>query len=276
LFPSSSGRAWKSGAAAAAFCLLVATPAAAAEPRLSVSGATEVSDGVLDVRVELGNQGDAQATTLNVEGELFGVLDSARIEDGVAPGATRSVLLRYPFELPRPGLHPLTLLLEYRDPTTGSTISQRAFLLLALGANPAPAVRLEVPETQVDVFATLAVGLESADGAAHRVRLSVLGPRGFRADPPPAPVDVPASGRVAAPVRVYRGNMPRDTRQGILVIAGATDDGVERTTVATGVVKVLPSQAWLPRLRPALFALAVLLLAGSVLVEVWVLRRPRS
>lgn len=228
----------------------------------------EAAGDSLLVRVDLANRGDAKTGAVTVEGELLGRRDEARLERGIAPGETGSALLRYPLDVPRPGVHPLLLLLGYTRPG-GVTMSQRAYMLLSLGANPPPAVKLAVPEAALLDQATLRVGLESADGAPHRVRLSVATPKGLNGEAPPLSMDVPASGRVTALLRLLRGSVPRDTVQGILVVAGASDGPFERTTVESGVVRVLPDPAWMPRLRRPLLFLALLLVAGAVAAEIW-------
>jgi len=252
---------------------LPAWSAAAVAPRLVVSGSTEVADEILDVRVDLKNEGDGPTGTLTVEGELLGRTQSAKLETGVAPGATQSVRLHYPMQVPRPGVHALTLLLEY--PATGGTnmVSQRAFLLLALGANPPPAVKLTLPDTTLDSGARPRLGLESSDGQPHRVKLRVYTPRGLRGLAPLEPVEVPATGRVEAPLELYRGAAPRDTQQGILVVASSEDGELERTSVSTAVVRLQPDPALLPRLRPWLVGLLALLLSAAVAIEVQAIRR---
>jgi len=267
-------RSLPSSAALGALLLALGRPAAAAapSPRLLVSGATEVSGEILDVRVDLKNEGDVATGPLTIEGELLGRSQQLKLEVGVAPGETRSVRLHYPVQAPRPGVHALTLLLEYPQAKTANMVSQRAFLLLALGANPEPAVRLSVPDTTLDSGATLSVGLESADGKPHLMKLHVYTPRGLRGLAPLEPVEVPAAGQVSAAVALYRGAAPRETQQGILVVAGSADGDVERTTVSTAVVRLLPDPARLPRLRPWLFGLAIVLLAAAVALEVQAIR----
>ena len=246
---------------------LVSAAPAHGGARLDVVGAVDSSQGTLDVRVDLTNHGDEKAAPLSVEGELFGRRDSVRLEKGIGPGETRSVLLRFPLDFPRPGRHALALLIEYTQ-AAAVAVSQRAYLLLALGADPAPAVRLSVGDAFLESMGALAVRLESADGGTHSVRLRVLTPKTLRADVPDRDVGVPARGTVSAPVRIFRGTAPWGTEQGVVVVAGASDGPEERTAVATAVVHVLPDPAWLPRLRLPLFALAVALLAGAVGAEV--------
>jgi len=142
-----------------------------------------------------------------------------------------------------------------------------AYLLLALGAQPGPPVRLSVPSTRLIHQAVVAVGLESADGAPHRVRLRALTPRGLNALEPEQPVEVPATGRVEAPLRVLRAGAPAGSRAGIVLLAGEVDGPLERTAVATADVEVAADRPWLPRLRAPLLALALALLASAVLIE---------
>jgi hypothetical protein len=121
---------------------------------------------------------------------------------------------------------------------------------------------------------SLPVGLESTDGAAHRVAVRVLPPRGLNVlGGPLVDLDVPGSGRVTAPVSLLRAGAPRESRQGILIVASAADGPLERTAVATGVVTIARDPALLPRLRPALWLLAAALLGAAAWAE---LRRPAA
>jgi hypothetical protein len=125
-----------------------------------------------------------------------------------------------------------------------------------------------VPDLRLETRGTLEVGLESADGAAHRVAVRVYTPRGLNVFGPPVEVDVPASGRSTARVDLLRAGAPRDSRQGILVVATALDGPQERTTVTTGVVAILRYEPLLTRLRPLLWLVAAALLGTAVFVEV--------
>ena len=246
-----------------------------ADARLEVTGSAEVSEDGIEARVDLRNIGDAVAEALSVEGELQGDRAQARLT-ALPAGASRQVSLRFPSSPQRPGVHALTLLLDYTNPGPRPlAVSQRAYLLLALGgAAPPPAVRLAVPEVTMDWSAVLAVELESADAAAHRVRLRVKAPRWLRVDDPTSEVEVPARGKAEAPVRLFRGSAPWGSRQGVVVVAETTDGALARTTVATGVVEIRSDPAWMPRLRQPLLLLAALFFASALLAE-WRHRRGR-
>jgi len=241
-----------------------------------------VTEEALDVRVDIKNTGDALASSLSVEGELFGERRQARFVAGLLPGASGSTHLLFPLAVPRPGVHALALLLEYpeegpRDAAGNPPMaSQRAYLLLALGGAVEPAVRIDAPELRLDTRGDLRVGLESTDGAPHRVRLRVLTARGVRAETPPLEVDVPAHGRAAAPVvTLMRSGAARGTRHGILVVAATVDGALERTTVATGVIEIAPTPALMPSLNTPLLVLALVLLAAAAALEVrrgWIRR----
>lgn len=255
------------GLAALGLLFLSYPGSARADVRFEVAGAAEVSADAIDVRVDLSNVGDTAAESLSVEGELLGSRAQARLAR-VSPATSRSVSLRFPASLSRPGVHALTLLLDYTPEGQGSlAVSQRAYLLLALGATSEPAVRLSVPGASMDWAGTLVVQLESADAAAHRVRLRVAVPRWLRVESPTGEIEVPAQGKAVAPVRLFRGTAPWGSRQGIVVVAEATDGDLARATVATGVVEIRPDPAWLPHLRRPLLLLAVILLTGALLVE---------
>lgn len=235
--------------------------------------ATSPDGAFLEVTVDLQNLGDLKAAPLTVQGELLDERGLARLQEGVAPGATERVVLHFPLEVPRPGLHALPLLLEWPvgpptvDGSLPSMASQRAFLLLTLGAVAEPAVRVVSPDLELETSGTLAVGLESADGGAHRVRVRVLTPRGLNVLDAGGEVIVPATGRATAPVTLVRGSAPRESRQGIVVVASVLDGPLERAAVATGVVSIARDPARLPRLRTALWLVAALLLAAAAYAE---------
>lgn len=236
--------------------------------------ATSPDGASLEVTVALVNAGDEKASPLTIEGQLVTERREARLADGVAPGATEKAVLRFPLEVPRPGLHALTLLLEWpvgpapADGTLLPMASQRAFLLLTLGAVAEPAVRVTPAELELETHGTLAVGLESADGASHRVSVRVLTPRGLNVLDAGGEVIVPAQGRVTASVSMLRAGAPRESRQGVVVVASVLDGDLERTAVATGIVNLTRDPALLPRLRPALWLLAAGLLAAAAYLEV--------
>jgi hypothetical protein len=144
-----------------------------------------------------------------------------------------------------------------------------------VGAAPidgaAPVVRLSARDVQVLYYGDLEAGVESADGAPHRVRVRVQAPAGLQA-PDAAEVAVPAAGRVTATVRVWRSSAPRGSRQPLVVMAKPVEGDGGATVSAAATAEVLPDPAWMPRLRRPLGVLALLLMAGAALLE---LRRRR-
>ena len=239
--------------------------------RFEVSGTVEPSDDALVVRIDLRNGGDTPATTVSVDGELLGSTAQAQLPSGVPPGTARSVVMKFPAGEPRPGVHALSLLLDYTwpGPQGPAAVSQRAYLLIGLGDTAEPAVRLTLPETHMDYSGVVSVGIESADAAPHTLRVRLQGPRGFRADDPPDEIRVSARGAVHLPVRAFRGTLPWASRQGILVMAESTDGPVASTAVATGIALISPDPAWMPRLRKPLLAVAIVLLCAAVGLEAW-------
>jgi hypothetical protein len=213
-----------------------------------------------------------------VVGELLGESREVLLEVGVAPGVTRHAVLRFPNDLPRPGVHALLLRLEWpvgEPPAAGGlvpTASQRAFLLLTLGAAPLPAVRIEVPPLRMETHGALQIDLESTDGRPHQVGVRVAAPRGLNVLEPSVELEVPAQGRASARVHLLRAGAPRESQQGIVVVASVRDGELERATAATGVVTLDKDPALLPRLRPALWGLTAGLLAAAVYLE-WRHRR---
>lgn len=263
-FPERRGR----GLTAAIVLVLCGALSAAAEVRFEVGGAVESADDALEVRVDVINKGDVAATAVDVRGELGDEVDLVPLPNGVPAGATRSVMFRFA-HVPRPGVQVLGLRLDYTEAAapgrTPVTTSQRAFLLLSLGATPAAALRITVGEPTIGTRGTVPVRLESADGAPHRARVRVLTPRGLNADTP-VDLEVPAAGGATAEIPILRGAVPRPSRQGILVVAEVLGGNVAQATVATTVVNVGPDPALLPKLRwPLAAAVVALLLAAAIL-----------
>lgn len=243
-----------------------------AAARLEVSGSVQATGEALEITVELFNRGDEAASSVRLEGELLGATERARLDD-VSPGQSRSVQLRYPLGIARPGLHALILLIDYSGPGEESELSQRAYLLIALGGVAEPVLGLSTPELELDTHGTLRVRLESLDGETHRVQLRVETPRALRVLDGPVELQVPASGSVSAQVVILRGAAPPGSEQGILVVAKAVDGELERTSVTPGLVRVVPRDPILARLRRPLLAVAVALLAGAAAFELRRLRR---
>ncbi len=230
------------------------------------------AEGALAVEVDIRNVGDQPAPSLSVAGELFGRREEATVAEPVAPGRTVKVTLRFPNEVPRPGVHALVLRLEYPEGTTPDPsgnlplASEPAYLLLALGEKAPPAVTVAVAKISIDAVGALPVTLESADGAPHRVRLRVMTQRGLHADAG-TEVDVPGQGALTRTVALRRAGALRGSSLGVLVLAEAIDGPVARTTAAAAQVTVAGEPGLLPRLRVILFTLAGLLLAGALLLE---------
>jgi hypothetical protein len=205
---------------------------------------------------------------------MLGERREARIAHGVDPGAEAAVILDFDPTPARAGVHALALLLEH--PLEGAADaagnrpveSQRAFLLLALGARPEPAVRVEVLPASVDVRGDLEARLESTDAAAHRVRVQALTARGLRVAGPPAEVEVPPRGQVPVRLPLVRAGAARGSRHGVLVVAETLDGPLARTTVVTAPVEVAADPSILPRVRREVFALALVLLALAAAAEV--------
>lgn len=136
----------------------------------------------------------------------------------------------------------------------------------------APAVRLSARDARVLYYGDVQASVESADGAAHRVRVRVQTPAGLQA-PDPAELTVPPAGPVTTTLRVWRSSAARGTRQPLVVIAEPMD-GEGGPAVSQQVFAViLPDPAWMPRLRRPLGVIALLLMATAALLE---LRRGRG
>lgn len=255
--------------------LLAAAAAARAEALLDVTGSVVATQPRLEVSVVVTNRGDLPAAPVDVTGELLGARDSARLAGPLAPGHSGAVQLAFEVTPPRPGVYALTLLLEHPQPGTPDAAgnppmaSQRAWLLVALGTNPAPAVRLTPRPLRLEVEGELQVRVESADRAVHRVRLRVLTARGLRSEGDPPVLEVPAAGPVTAQVTLVRAGAPQGTRHGVLLVAEALDGEAARTTVGVATVDVAADPALLPRWRGAVLVLALGMLLVVVAAELW-------
>jgi hypothetical protein len=128
-------------------------------------------------------------------------------------------------------------------------------------------VRLSARDVRVVYYGDVEVGLESGDGAPHRVRVRVQTPPGLQA-PDGAEVTVPPTGRVTATVRVWRSSAPRGSRQALLVVAESMDGAAGPAVSAPAFADIQPDPARMPRLRRPLGVLALLLMAAAALLEV--------
>ena len=232
-----------------------------------MSGSVQAGPPRIEVRVDLANRGDATARGVTLEAELLGQHGQARLDDA-PPGAAGSALFAFDVGAAPPGVHALALHLQYaRSAAAGDTASQRGYLLLALGANPGPAVRVSAADVRLGTSAPIVVRLESADARLHQVRIRVLAPRGLQPFGPSPTVVVPAKGAVTVEARLLRGGAPRPSRQGVVLLAETVGEAEANASAATVVVDVQADPALLPRLRWPLTALAGLLLAAAGYAE---------
>jgi len=234
-----------------------------------VAGAVESQDGRIDVRVDVSNRGAVDATRLDVTAELGDELDRKALEGGVIAGGLRSAW--FTFTPPaRTGVHVLGLRLDYTQAAgegrTAAELSQSAFLLLSIGANPPAMVSVTAGETSFDLAGALPVRVSSADGRPHRARVRVLTPRGLNANAP-VEVDVPAAGAADARVPLLRGNGPRPSRHGVVAVAETLDGDVAHAAVTTALVSLEADPARMPKLRPWIAGTAILLLLAAGAAE---------
>jgi hypothetical protein len=252
--------------------LALAAGAARADARLDVSGRAVPKGSEIEVTLVVRNLGDAPSGPVELEAELLGTYQEARLDTGVGPGGQAETPLRFPLRVTRPGVHAVAIQVRHTPPVPpqAAPVNVRAFLLLAIGGvSPEPAVRLSVSEARFETRGRVPVELESADGQPHRVRLRALVPRGLNELGPPVVVEVPAAGRATAGLDLLRGTASRPARLGIVVLAAPEDGPYERTTAAMSAVELLPDPARLPKLRVPLILLASALLAAGVGLELW-------
>jgi hypothetical protein len=266
--PSSpSSRRAGARALAALLCALAASRAGAAV-RLEVAGDVEPAEDGLLVRVDVTNKGDRPAGRIDVEGELFGHYAESSLFAGVQPGSTQSAWLHFTAAPPRPGVHALALHLRYPVIDVHQPASQRAFLLLALGARAESPLRVSAAPARFETAGTLRVELGASDGAAHVARVRVLAPRGLNVLET-REVTVPAGGTAQAEVPLIRTGASRGERLELIVLAATATGGVESTATALAQVELFPHRPLLPRLRIPLTVAGGLLLAAAVAAELW-------
>jgi len=250
--------------------LLQPAPPAFAELPFTLGGVLLSSDDAVEVRVDLTNAGGARLSSLEVGGELIGGRAQASLGD-LEPGQSASAVLTFPYAHEwRPGRHVLPLAIRYRleGAEDSAPRDARACLVLVLGESPAePAVRVTAGDVTLDLRAEMPVTLESADGFAHRVRVTAETPRGLLAAAPAAEIDVPPRGPISLVVPLLYGSAPRDSRQGVLVVARTLLGPQERMAFATATVEIAPSAAVLPRIRAPLAVAALVLLVAGLVAE---------
>jgi len=252
---------------------------AQAEVRLDVAGSVgNISEDTIEIRVDLVNRGTDPAQQIAVTGELLAHEAQASLSLPLGAGQTRSLTLSFPLEGATPGVHAVVLMIDYRTgpDATATRCSQPAWVLIALGEQAEPSVKLHLTDARVQVTGDLDVVLESADGAAHRVQLAVKTTRSLRADPVESVVEVPAKGTLAKSVRLFRVDAPWNSRQGLLVIARDDTGPLLRTAIAAGAAQLSADPALLPRLRRPLVGVALLLLAFAVAAEIRRRRTPAA
>ncbi len=268
--------------APALLVLLLAVPRAAhGEATLEVAGTVVATAPRLELRVVVSNRGDRAAAPLEITGELLGERRVARLLT-VPAGGSGAVILDFAAAAPRPGVYAVTLLMEH--PIAGTPdaagnpplASRRAWLLVALGSNADPAVRLDPQPLRLDVSGRLDVRVSSADGAQHRVRVKALPARGLRAEGEGALLDIPGHGTAVASLPIVRAGAPRGTRHAVLVVAEAVDGPVARTSVTSANVEIATDRSLFARWRRVVLAFALLLLAITLGAEAWIRYRRRT
>ena len=212
----------------------------------------------LEVRVVVTNRGDRPAAPLEVAGELLGERREARLADGVAPGrrGRRAPRLRSRERAPGHSTRS-TLLLEHpvEGPPDGAgnppVASQRAWLLLALGASPgARRAPRRGRRSRLDVRGDLARAARERRRRAPTACACARSPRaacGRRATA--REVAVPRAGAAPAALPLVRAGAPRGSRHAVLLVAEALDGPLARTAVLAAPVEVAPDPSLLPRLR---------------------------
>lgn len=232
----------------------------------------------VDVRVGLVNRNPTAVSAITAEAELLDHVERRKLDASIPPGGASGILFSFPLEGVTPGVHAVTLRIEYKASGEATpTRVQPAYVLLALGEEgAAPAVKLTVPDAHMDSVGRWRIGLESLDGAPHQMRLRVVLPRTLRADPLDGSVSVPAAGRVDKELLLFRVDAPWDGPQGALLVAATEGEEVARTSVATAVVHVGREPGRVARWRLPLAVVMALLFLAAALLEVRRFLRPEA
>jgi hypothetical protein len=236
-----------------------------ASSTLDLTGSFMPASSGVTVLVRAQNRTAARVSAVRIEGAWKRERARTFLQGGLAPGESSEVRFHFT-QSPPPGTHALVLLIDFeRDEGGGraTPVNEVTFLQLGFDAVPAPAVRIVAPPTSLRESAVAAIGLESADGQAHRVHLWVWPPHVLACDPPRQRVEVPPHGTVTAHVRLFRGLAAHDSGHELVVVAETEDEPLTRTTVASAAVWVGADSAWLPRLRPYLLVVALLFAAWA-------------
>ena len=182
--------------------------------RLEVKGSVAPEDEELVVSVQVDNRGDSRGDLGDHPRRAAGpARRGARRRRAWRRGSWTEAQLRFPQEGVEAGRPRRRAAPRLQGRTrSGAVASQAAYLLLALGANPPPAVRVFVGETTIETRGRVPVSLESADGRPHVARLRLLTPRGLNPYGEAPDVAVPAQGRVHGDARGAARQRPRETR----------------------------------------------------------------
>ena len=229
-----------------------------------------VGDRLL-VTLEMSNVGSEPASDVDITAELAEQRVTRTLPGPIEPNQGAEVVLDFRADVPRPGSHATIIGLSFHSgrppiPEQAPTSSQRAFLIFALGATPAPAVSLEVPRIEIVHSKMLPILVRNLEGTQHRAWVRVTTPIGINAQPARLEIDLEPGGSAVVETRILRGSAQREASHGIIVLAGIVDGPLERTVGALGTVRIREDRALMPRLRrPALIAAPFLLLAAVVL-----------
>jgi hypothetical protein len=98
------------------------------------------------------------------------------------------------------------------------------------------------------------------------VRLHAHTARGLIPEDPPE-IAVPASGKQRDEIAIRRSGALRGSHPGLWIVAEAVDGPVARTSVAAADVTIAGEPGLLPRLRPFLFVLGLVLVLAALFWE---------
>ena len=229
-------------------------------------------DDRLLVTLEMSNVGSEPASDVEITAELAEQRLTSTLPGPIEPGQGAEVVLDFRGEVPRPGSHAAAIGLSFHSgrppiPEDAPISSQRAFLIFALGATPASAVALEVPQLEIVHSGMLRILVRNLEGTRHRAWVELTTPVGINAWPARSEIELEPGGSAVFETRILRGSAQREARHGIIVLVGLVDGPLERTVGTIASVWIQEDRALMPRLRRPALVVALFLLLGAAALE---------
>lgn len=239
-----------------------------ASVRLEAEAALEREAPDYIVRIGLKNAGDTDASRLVVSGQLLGETETVSLGE-LKAGASALAHLR--FAARGPGTHGLVLRLSYPPSPNGTDLLESLYCL-PVGNEGKEVIRAKSPSLALETASPWPIQVESVDGRAHEFHLWVAVPKGLGVDPWELRARVGDKGALRLAPTLFRGAIPHNETVEAWIVLEDDEPG-SRAVIQRAEVKILPDPALLPKIRLALAALFLALLATTLVLEIWSIRR---